>query len=149
MEKSDNWIFFLKLENELTSDFITLDQEFKKYGRSLVPITLPMFIEALKGDKAADIVIVVKSYREFKYFNSRVKKIFKYLMRAERINIYIVSSFSTINDPALMRKGFYHFMKLPVKVSDFCYNVVSEIEEKERALNKWPGGVRPRLGLVG
>ena len=149
MKKHDHWIFYLKLENELNPDFLTLDSEFKLYGRSLVPITLPMFVEALKGDKAADIVIIVKSYKELKYFNYKVKKIFKFLTRAERVNIFIASSFTTVNDPSLMRKGYYHFMRLPVKVSDFCYNVVNEIEEKEKSVHQWPGGIRPRMGLVG
>ena len=48
-------------------------------------------------------------------------------MRSERVNVCIASSFYSVNDPALMRKNFYHYVRLPVKVEKFCNMVNDEL----------------------
>lgn len=148
MKRVDHWIFYLKLSKNLPDEYLTLDQNFKNHGKSLVPIGLKSLLECIKKGQKAHVVIVVKSYGELKYFNSKVKKMMKFIMRSERIHLYIASSFSGINDPTIMRRDYYNYVKLPVKMTTFCESVSKTIDVKENQGLVWPGGVRPKMSLV-
>ena len=149
MEAREHWIFYLKLTKNLPEDFLVLDQSFKKHNKSLVPIGLKTLLECIKKNGSVHVLIVVRSYREFRYFDKKVKKILKYLMRTDKVHLYIASSFSGVNDPSIMKRDHYNFVNLPVKISDFCESISQVIDMKETQVYKWPGGARPRMTLAG
>ena len=149
MEAREHWIFYLKLTRDLPEEYLVLDQKFKQSNKSLIPIGLKSLLECTKKNKSIHVLIVVKSYQEYKYFHKRVKKIMKYMMMTERVHLYIASSFSGINDPSIMKRDFYNFVRLPVGMETFCRSVSHMIDIKESQVLNWPGGVRPRMGLTG
>ena len=69
-------------------------------------------------------------------------------MMSRRVHLYIASSFSTINDPAIMRRDYYYFAKLPIEIKKFTTAVAHEIDRKETSMLKWPGGIRPRMSIA-
>lgn len=148
MESKNRWIYFLKLSKELPEFYLKLDQNFKKFDKSLVPITLKSLIESSKSNEELHLVIVIRSLKEFEYFQKKVRKMLKFIARQERINIYMASSYSNVNDPGIMRKDFYNYVKLPISMNLYCESVATMIEVKDQKLKKWPGGVRPRMSLV-
>jgi hypothetical protein len=149
MEAREHWIFYLKLTKDLPEEYISLDQKFKKSNKSLIPVTLKSLLECTKKSKSIHVLIVVKSYQEYKYFTKKVKKIMKYLMMTERVHLYIASSFVAINDPSIMKRDYYNFAKLPIKMDTYCQSVSHMIDAKESQVHNWPGGVRPRMSLTG
>jgi hypothetical protein len=148
MESENRWIYFLKLSKDLPEFYLNLDQNFKRFDKSLVPITLKSLVESVKRNDEIHLVVVIRSFREFEYFNKKVRKMLKYIVRQERVNIYMASSFSSVNDPSIMRKDFYNYIKLPVDMNLYCESVATMIEVKNLKLKKWPGGMRPRMSLV-
>ncbi len=149
METNDNWIFYLRLKKNLPEDYLSMDQHFKAYGRSLIPIGLKALLEATKNKRTIHLLVIIKSYQDYRYYVRRVRKIMKYLMRTQRVHLYVASSFSLANDPLVIKKNYYSFVKLPVRMDRFCEFVSTSIEVRESNLLHWPGGVRPRLSLVG
>lgn len=149
MEKIDHWIYYLKVTKYLPEEYLALDQQFKKHGKSLVPISLRALLDSIRKGQRAHVLIVVKSFNEYKYFNKKVKKILKLIMRSDRVHLYMASSFSSINDPSIMKRDYYSFSKLPVRMDSFCSKVANTIESRENKSLVWPGGVRPKMSLVG
>ena len=149
MSRSEHWIFYLKLTKELKEDYLLLDTEFKKTGKSLVPVNLTTLVDSVRRGQEANLIIVIKSKSELRFFQRRVQKIFKFLMRSERVNVFIASSFYSVNDPALMRKNFYHYVRLPVRVEKFCNMVNDELINVETNKEYWPGGNRGQTRLAG
>ena len=149
MEAQEHWIFYLKLTRDLPREFLLLDHEFKKNRKSLIPVTLKTLLECTRKNKSIHVLIVVKSFGEYRYFHHKVKKILKYLMRTEKVNLYVASSFGIVNDPSIMKRNYYEFIKLPVNLKQFCGSISELIDSKEMQYNSWPGGVRPRLSLAG
>lgn len=149
MKKIDHWIYYLKVTKYLPEEYLALDQEFKKHGKSLVPISLKSLLDSIRNGQRAHVLIVVKSFNEYKYFNRKVKKIIKLIMRSDRVHLHVASSFSAINDPTIMRRNFYDFTRLPVKMNTFCESVSGIIDTQENQSLVWPGGVSPKMSLVG
>ena len=148
MEEREHWIFYLKLTKDLPKEFLALDLEFKKSKKSLIPVSLKTLLDCTRKNKSIHVLVVVKNYQEYRYFHKRVKKIMKYLMITERVNLYVAASFSMVNDPSIMKRNFYHFVKLPVLTREFCGSISQMVDSKEAQLNSWPGGVTPRLSLA-
>lgn len=149
MNGTDQWVFYLKLTKNLPKEFVYIDQELKKSGKTLVPIGLKTLLEHVKRNSSTHVMILVRSISEFEYFNRKIRKSMKLLMANRRVHLYIGSSFSTVNDPNLMRRDHYYYAKLPVEIAGFCQAVGYEIDRKETSMLKWPGGVRPRLSIAG
>lgn len=149
MEPKEHWIFYLKLNKDLPREYLALDTEFKKHGKSLIPITLSTLLETTKSKKSIYVLIVVRNSTELKYFQAKIKKVMKYFMKTERVHLYIASSFQTINDPSIMKKDYYNFVRLPVQIEEFCGKVAKNIEIQEGQVFTWPGGKSPRMSLAG
>ena len=148
MKRTDHWIFYLKLRKELSDDFLLLDQHFKLHGKSLVPIGLKAFLDSIKHGQTANVLIVVKSIDEFKYFHRKIKKVLRFVMRSDRVRIYMLSSFSLVNDPSIMKGNQYSYFPLPVQLTQFSEEVCKDIDYNENVSLTWPGGVRPKLTLA-
>ncbi|MBT4790402.1 MAG: hypothetical protein HON90_02430 [Halobacteriovoraceae bacterium] len=147
-QDKEQWIFYLKLTKELSKDYFILDQKLKQSDKSLVPVTMKSLLESTKKYKSIHVVIVVKSFQEFRYFNKKVKKMMKYLMMTERVHIYIASSFVAMNDPSIMKRDFYNFMKLPVSIDLFCHSIARTIDLRDKQANIWPGGASPKMTIA-
>lgn len=144
----DNWVFYLKLSKELPESFFALDQHFKRYGKSLVPISLKTLLEQSRKSNSLHVVLVLQSVKDLKYYNKKVKKAVKMLMINRRLHLYIASSFSSVLDSSFLRRGFYTFDKLPLLSVSFVKNTSYEIDRKETSMLRWPGGIRPRLSIA-
>lgn len=148
MENREQWVFFLKLSRELPKEFFTLDQHFKSSGKSLVPVGLKALGSMLSQGGNIHVMIVIKNIDEYRYFKNRVVKILKYLMRSDKVHLYVASSFSSVNDNQIMRKDHYSFIKIPVATSYLCGSISSMIDMRTIGGSKWPGGVRSKFQLV-
>lgn len=148
MENKEQWVFFLKLSRELPREFFTLDQQFKSGNKSLVPVGLNALSSMVAGRKSIHVMIVVKNVSEYIYFKTRVVKILKYLMRSDKVYLYVASSFSNVNDNQIMRKDYYNFIKIPVATSYLCGSISNMIDMRESGGYKWPGGLRSNFQLV-
>ena len=149
MNDKDDYIFYLKLNKELPSEYIALDQTFKQSKKSLIPIGLKALLECTKKYQKIHVVIVVRNYQEYKYYVKNVKKILAYFMRTERVHLYIASSFAAVNDPGIMKRDYYNFTKLPVQLNSFCDVVSKMVDISGVQTHHWPGGKRPRMTLAG
>lgn len=149
MNRKDGWVFYLKLSKDLPEEFLSLDQEFKKEGKSLVPITIKTLLDHGKRNNSVHVVILVRSLKELEYYNAKVRKAVKFLMMNRRLHLYIASSFATVGDPSIMRRDHYYFERLPVATKHFVETTCYEIDRKETSMLKWPGGIRPRLSIAG
>lgn len=149
MESKESWIFYLKLQKELPKEYFRLDQELKMYGKSLVPMTIRSLGESIKKSKKIHVLIVVRNLDEFRYFNSKVKKILKFMVRTGRVSLYVTSSFNAVNDTTIMRRDFYYFMKLPVSYSFLCQSIAKVVDSNDANAYKWPGGSRSQFKLTG
>ena len=147
MEVQEQWVYYLKLQKTLPPEFLIVDQKLKTNLKSLVPISIKGLVEASKQGKSLHVVIVIRTVDELRYFNKSVKKYMKFLIRTGKVNIYIASSFSGINDSSIMRRDFYHFVKLPISTDYFCNSVSRTIDIKESKSHKWPGGMRSKFQL--
>ncbi|MBD65229.1 MAG: hypothetical protein CME62_08480 [Halobacteriovoraceae bacterium] len=149
MEEQNNWVYYLKLQKDLTDEFLTLDSKIKQNGKSLIPVTLGTLQEIVHDQSSLHLIIVIRTMREYSYFNRKVKKIMKYYIRSGKVSLYIASSFNGVNDTAIMKRDFYNFVKLPVSYK-YLANMVSDmVDVKEFGVEKWPGGLRSSFQVAG
>ncbi len=138
-EKSD-WIFYLKLSKKLTSHFYSLDKEFKNNGITLVPITLSELLSVTKGEGKFHVITCIRGFSEASYYTKKVKKIFSYLVRSGRLNLFVTSSFNFINETHLFgRTGHYFYYQLPLKIPHLCDTISKEIDRQDSGERRWPG----------
>lgn len=142
MEVKDHWVFYLKLSPNLSSEYLHIATEFQAQGKKMIPVGINTLLECIRHRNKIDLVIIVRTMEELNRFHGKCKKILKLLIRTGRMNMYVASSFSSVNDPKLMRKDAYHFVKLPVRIDFFCNLVTSSLKRKKERPQLWPGGVR-------
>ena len=148
---NDNqWIYFLKLTPTLSSDYLVLDRKFKSFGKSLVPIGLKNLLCSVPSTGYVNIFIVIKNVEEFRFYQKRVVKILKYLLRTEKVRVYIASSFSNDVDFHLIKKDQYNYIKIPVSFEYLCGSISKSIDlSRNKGHARWPGGIRSTFELVG
>lgn len=145
-EEKTDWIFYLKLNRNLPEHFFKLDQEFKKNGYTLIPVSISELITVTKGEGSFHVVAAINGFSEATYFTNKVQKVFQMLLRSKRMHTYIASSFKFIDETAMFGKsGQYHFVSLPVTMEHFCGTISKIIQTKDNQTRKWPGGTT-RLG---
>lgn len=144
----DEWIFYLKLAPKLNENFLALDENFKRFGYNLIPVSFPNLLELIKDTDNVHVVVVVGSQREAAYYMRNVSKPIKNLLRFGRITLSTASSFGFINESAkLTVRSNYDFYKLPIKATDLVDKILSTVLSKAVENTKWPGGVRPRMTI--
>jgi hypothetical protein len=149
MEAKEHWIFYLRLQKDLPREYLLLDNMFKEKGKSLIPIGIKGLLECIKTYRSIHMLIVIKNYQELRYYDTKVKKIIKYLIRTGKVNLYVTSSFSAVNDTTIMKRDYYNFVKMPVSMDYLCGSISRMVDIKEAQLHQWPGGVQPKMQLVG
>ena len=148
METNKHWIFYLKMKRNLSDDYLYLDDEFKKHNKSLIPVNIKDLTEYAQKTKSVHVLIVVRNQQEYQYFMKKVQKLLKYMLLTDKVHIYVASSYRSVNDHSIMKRDYFHFVKLPVKISHFCESISEMIDHSESRINSWPGGRRPRLSLA-
>lgn len=144
----DEWIFYLKLTPNLPESFIYLDKGFKKYGFNLIPVSFPNLLELLKSDESFNVMMLVSSQREAAYYLKHVSKHIKTLLRFNKINLFVASSFSFVNESSkLTFRGNYDFWSLPIRSEELCDKIVFKALDKVVENKKWPGGKAPRMTI--
>ena len=136
------WIYFLRLSKNLPSDYFAIDKAFKEHGRHLVPMDIVGLNECVDKDETMHVLIMIKKVSELRYYEKKVKKILKYMLKRPNVKVYFLSSFSAVNDPTLIKQGAFHFMRIPLSVNYFVGAVNKQIEIKEMKKNLWPGKLR-------
>lgn len=149
MEAQEHWIYYLKLQRDLPREYLVLNRSFREKNKTLIPITISGLLDCAKVYKSLHVVVVIKSYRDFRYFDSRVKKLVKLLIRSGKVNIYLASSFSLINDSTIMKRDYYNFIKLPASMDFLCGSISRMVEIKESQLHLWPGRIPAKVQLEG
>ena len=150
MNNEEQWIFFLQLERNLPKEFFDLDSQFKMNGKSLVPIGMKTLSSVVASSQEnIHVFIMIKSVRDYFFFEKRIKKMMKYIVRSGRVNIYVASSFNKMIDSDIMKKDHYNFLKLPVSMNYLCGSISRTIDLKNsRTTQKWPGGVKSKIELA-
>ena len=149
-EERSDWIFYLKLSKSLPKHFLDLDREFKERGITLIPISISELMSVTKGEGSFNVMTSVRNFSEAKYFSKKVQKIFEFMMRSRRLNLFMASSFSYIDQTSIFGKtGKYHFYPLPVKIDALCATIAHEIYKQQSGDYKWPGASRGLGATVG
>lgn len=139
----NEWIYYLRLSQNLDQNFINLDQGFKEFGHSLVPVTITDLLNMAKSGNSMQVITVVDKISRYQYYNLKVRKILKYLLKRENISFYVLSSFENSNDKkSLGSKNNYFFTSIPVSIKDYTFTVSEVIKIKEAQYNSWPGARR-------
>ena len=77
MSRSEHWIFYLKLTKELKEDYLLLDTEFKKTGKSLVPVNLTTLVDSVRRGQEANLIIVIKSKSELRFLSMKEEQVLR------------------------------------------------------------------------
>lgn len=148
-DTEDKILFYLNLSDKLTKNFIKLSQLFKAKGITLVPIKPSDMLQFTREVERIHMICMVTGIKEKVRFNKRVSKYLKMLIQTNMIDLYMVSSFSTIDETANFRgKKNYHFVSLPIEVDLLCDTIHKTIEIKEKQKLTWPGGKRSRPAIL-
>ncbi|MCT4643235.1 MAG: hypothetical protein N4A33_13170 [Bacteriovoracaceae bacterium] len=148
-EQRTDWVYFLNLTAKVPSHFFHLDAFIKPHGLSMIPMGLNDLLSFTNSGDDCHIFIFINSLARKNYFNKRVRKILKYLIKKHGVHIYILSSFDNTSDRYIYGKsGKYHFTRLPVGLNAYATALATAIRKKDEGLNKWPGAKR-RVNLYG
>lgn len=144
----DEWIFYLKLSPDLPDHFLALDNELKNYGFSLLPVSLPNLVELLKTNENCPVLMVIPGRKQANYYVKHVSKYVKNLLRFDKIDLFVASSFEFINESSkISYRANYHFFPLPMKTKELCDKIVSSHLDRVVESKVWPGGKRPRISI--
>lgn len=139
----NEWVYFLNLSSSLDANFINLDSELKTKGLSLVPINLEDLTSLTRAKMNLHIVVVVDKVSKSRYFNLKVRKLMKFLLRRDTINFYVLSSFENLNDKThVMNRKNYFFTLLPTALKEYAHALSEAINIKDNKVNSWPGARR-------
>lgn len=150
MDTNDNpsFIFYLVLEDNLPSTFYFFDYYFKELGYILLPVKIDQLQALASASEQSQIVVIssVKSSREIRIFNERIRGLLKYILKSKKIDFFLMSSFSQLNDIKFyyQRKN-YHFIKYPFDARKLTFELMNFV--KSKTSTRWPGGVRPKVGI--
>ena len=148
-EENGQWVLYLTLSNKLPKNFYLLDNALKRFGHTLVPMTYSTLLNLANESKGLTVICMVSNAQELYRYARKVRKILNLMVQNQTIDLYVLSSFSQINDTATFRRNSsYHFSTLPVELSSFSASLVKSINEKSNNKTKWPGGKSPRPSML-
>lgn len=149
MEATDNWVFFLKLSKDLPRQYFRLDSEFKKAGITLIPVSLSDLLNILKGEQRPQVICLVQNITHFRYMHKKGQKVLTMLVRNDKIDLYVLSSFTCLNKTAELKgRSNYFYLGLPVPLRRCCAMIIAAIVNKWRYGHNWIGGrsgKRPKI----
>lgn len=151
MENTHPFIFFLTLEERLPEQFYIFDRLFKEQNYILVPVRVDQLQQLVASTEQNHVMVLscVSSFREYKLFNDKVRKILKYVLKSRRLSFVKLSSFSKLNDTRLhsLTKNYY-FIKNPVDARMITERIANFHEAKSEKSQIWPGGHKTLSGVA-
>lgn len=150
-ESRSPFIFYLTLEENLSSTFYAFDKHFKDLGYILVPVYVDQLQSLVSLTEQEHVVVLssVTDSREFKTYNEKVRGVLKYLLRSRRITFMHLSSFNKINDSTLYKLSKnYFFLRYPVNAKELAWKICRYQKLKSEQSTAWPGGKRAGLGMM-
>lgn len=137
------FIFYLCLDQNLTSAFYKFNATFKDLGYTLIPIQIDQLQTLAASTDQKDLIVLssAQDMNEYRKHNLYVRKLLKYLLKSKRITFFQLSSFSKLNDtPFYHLSKNYFFMKYPLDARALSERIVSYLEMKTANSIRWPGG---------
>lgn len=151
MENTHPFIFFLTLEERLPDQFYVFDKLFKEQNYILVPVRVDQLQQLVASTEQNHVMVLscVSSFREYKLFNDKVRKILKYVLKSRRLSFVKLCSFSKLNDSRVhnMTKNYY-FIKTPVDARVISERMINFHEMKSEKSQIWPGGPKSMAGAA-
>ena len=151
MENAQPFIFFLTLEERLPEQFYTFDRLFKERNCILVPVRFDQLQQLVASTEQTHVMVLscVTTFREYKLFNEKVRKILKYVLKSRRLSFVKLCSFSKLNDSRIhgLTKNYY-FIKTPVDARAITDRMISFHEMKSVKSQIWPGGSKSMAGVA-
>ena len=131
----ENIIFYLNLSDKLPRNFVVMSQLFKTKGITLVPIGRSDLLQFTREVERVHMICMVNGIKEKSRFNKKIKKFLKLLIQSNMVDLYMVSSFSSIDETSNFRgKKNYHFVPLPIEADLLCDTICKTIEIKKKSI---------------
>jgi hypothetical protein len=140
--------FYLIYSTKLDSDFFKFSEKFKAEGAELLPVTMDQLTRLLKvaGNQTLYIIASVKSFQDKKDFEAGANKFINLLLKSKRINFFMFSSFTQLNQMAVFHlTKNYAFFKYPILLNQEVPKLIQYYLYKENKKQLWPGGKRAKL----
>lgn len=149
VEAQSPFIFYLSLEDALPKSFYIFDQHLKDLGFILVPVKIDQLQVLVASSEQEQVIVVcsVTSAREYKFYNEKIRKFLKFILKSKRLTFMHLSSFSKLNDQRqfMMSKNYY-FIKYPFNAKQLSFKISKYHSLKKEQHTIWPGGRRATLG---
>ncbi len=140
-----HFIYYLKLGDKLTPDFIKLSEVLKKYEIQLIPIERRDLLK-LSHRKELWIVSVNRSIATHKNLSLYFNRILNFSIMSGKVNFIELSSFSPLlKTNGVKRIDNYHHISLPVSVKEFALKLAQLYFNKQINNKSWPGRRAPRM----
>lgn len=140
-----NYIFFLKLEEELPREYFVLAKIFSKVNVTLLPVTKDEFKQLNQGKKK-ELITFVNNLNAWTNYHQFRKNFIEMSIQNDQITLYEISSFSPFEiNYKIQNKKSYHFFQMPLYLNQVAMTIVTEFYKSREVSNEWPGGKRAKL----
>jgi len=142
---SEVYVFFLRLESNLTEDYFHLASYFKQYCISLVPVTAQELL-AIESKNREYVVCLNKNMGTDSVLKRHLKKFLGFSLLSRKFCLFDLSSFSKIEiaPKAEYAKSYFHY-QLPVDIEETVVDVALKIYQDRTKKQNWPGGKSVKL----
>jgi len=150
VESQSPFIFYLSLEDALPKSFYTFHGHLKNLGFILVPVKIDQLQVLVASSEQEQVILLcsVTSVREFKFYNDRIRKFLKFILKSKRLTFMHLSSFSKLNDHRqFMMSKNYFFIKYPFNAKQLSFKISKYHSLKKEQHTVWPGGKRAAYGV--
>jgi hypothetical protein len=149
--ENSSFVFYLCLTDVLPSSYFSFSLRMKKEGMTVVPVKFDQLQKVVAVSDQAEIIVVtsIRNTQEALFYHRNVRKHLKYLLKSERITLFLLSSFSKLNDQKnhLVKRNYF-FLKYPMELGLVCQLLARFLELKKEESRKWPGGKRSQSGVT-
>ncbi len=142
---SEVYIFFLRLDSNLTEDYFQLAAYFKQYCISLVPVSAQEILE-MESRNREYVLCLNTSMTTDSIFKRYQKKFLNFSLLSRKFCLFDLSSFSKIEiAPKAEYARSYHHFSLPIEMEEVVVDIALAIYEDRTKKQVWPGGRRAKL----
>jgi hypothetical protein len=113
-----------------------------------VPVKIDQLQVLVASSEQEQVIVIcsVTSAREFKFYNEKIRKFLKFILKSKRLTFMHLSSFSRLNDQRqFMISKNYYFIKYPFNAKQLSFKISNYHRLKKEQLTIWPGGKRTTL----
>jgi hypothetical protein len=138
-----NWVYFLKFNDDLPEYYFTLAQTFTAVGLKLLPVSLADITKFADGSSKMHILCLTKNSNDYQNFIKSLKPQLLHMIRSNLVTFYHLSSYNKLNLGHNSTKlTNYHFTILPVNMQLLASAVLTYMQRESENANRWPGGKR-------